>query len=144
MAVQKVNLGNKIRIIRQMKGMKQEVLASGMGITQQSVSKMEKKKNVTDEQIAEAAKVLDVTSDFIKSFDEKVVVNNNFLFNDNIINPVKEVIEYFKEEVAKRDERIKELEAQLAEEGSKKGTDTTPEASATDGNVRNIGSKANK
>ena|SRR5690606_26329909 len=139
MDTQEVDLGKKIRFIRQMKGMKQAVLANGMGISQQSVSKMEKKKNVTDEQIADAAKVLDVTADFIKNFDEKVVVNNNFLFNDNIINPVKEVIGYFKEEVAKRDERIKELEALLAGEVGNKVT--TPESSATNGNVRKIKGK---
>ena len=53
-----VHIGSNIRIVRQLRGMKQTVFADLLGITQQSASKMEKKKNVSDEQIAEAAKIL--------------------------------------------------------------------------------------
>jgi transcriptional regulator with XRE-family HTH domain len=95
------HIGKNIRAIRQLRGMKQETFAKQLGIAQQNVSKMENKKTVTDEQLQSVAKVLDVTANVIKNFDEKVVVNNNFLFNDQIINPVKEIIAYFKEELKK-------------------------------------------
>jgi transcriptional regulator with XRE-family HTH domain len=69
--------------------MKQNIFAKKLGMSQQNVSKIENEKIVNDEQLQSVAKVLDVTANMNKNFDEKVMVNNNFLFNDQIINPVK-------------------------------------------------------
>ena len=106
--------GKSIRAIRQLRGMKQNTFAKKLGMSQQNVSKMENKKTVNDEQLQSVAKVLDVTANMVKNFDEKVVVNNNFLFKEQIINPVKEIIAYFKEELkrelAEKDELNLELE----------------------------------
>lgn len=111
--------GKSIRAIRQLRGMKQNTFAKKLGMSQQNVSKMENKKTVNDEQLQSVAKVLDVTANMVKNFDEKVVVNNNFLFNDQIINPVKEIIAYFKEELKRelmeKDELNLELEKVKAE-----------------------------
>lgn len=141
MPIESNHIGNKIRHIRQLLGIKQATLAKRLGIKQQSVSKMEKKKDITEEQLDNVAKVLDVTADFIKKFDEGVVVNNNFLFNDQINNPVKEVIEYFKEELLKefneKEELKEEIESLKAElEALKNGS------FEKDDNVKNIGRKA--
>jgi transcriptional regulator with XRE-family HTH domain len=118
--------GKSIRAIRQLRGMKQDTFAKKLGMSQQNVSKMENKKTVNDEQLQNVAKVLDVTANMVKTFDEKVVVNNNFLFNDQIINPVKEIIAYFKEELKRelteKDKINLELEKVKAElEEYKKG-----------------------
>ncbi|MGY0039303.1 hypothetical protein [Pedobacter sp. NJ-S-72] len=67
------------------------------------------------------AKVLNVTADLIRNFDNGVVVNNNFLFNDQINNPVKEIIDHFKEEVVKRDGEIERLKAELDQLKKPKG-----------------------
>ncbi|MGN6602259.1 MAG: helix-turn-helix domain-containing protein [Ginsengibacter sp.] len=110
---QERHIGRNIRALRQLRGMKQETFARELGIAQQNVSKMENKEAITEEQLKNVAKVLDVTSDMIRNFDEKVIVNNNFLFNDQIINPVKEVIEYFTGELLNRDTKIQELTYEL-------------------------------
>jgi len=116
MDAQEVNLGKKIRFIRQMQGMKQEVLAAKMGVSQQSISKMERSKKVSDKKIQQLSEIFEMAMDNIKNFDEENTIQNNFALRDNVINPVKEIIAHFKEEVAKRDERIKKLEALLAGE----------------------------
>lgn len=142
MAAQEVNLGNKIRIARLVKGMKQEVLAKGMGITQQSVSKMEKKKNLTDEQIAEAAKVLEMTVEAIKELTEERIIQNNFLNEqagiiNQKINSVEKVVELYERLIESKDNEIASLKSEL--ETLKNGS--TPEAETTDGNVRKIKEK---
>ena len=107
------HLGQNIRYIRLLRGMKQATFAKEFGIAQQNVSKMENKKNVSDEQLEQAAKILNTTLESIKNFDQNTVINNNVLSNDQIIFPVKEVIAYFKDELLKKDEEIEQLRAEL-------------------------------
>lgn len=107
------HLGQNIRYIRLLRGMKQATFAKEFGIAQQNVSKMENKKNVSDEQLEQAAKVLNTTLESIKNFDQNTVINNNVFSNDQIIFPVKEVIAYFKDELLKKDEEIEQLRAEL-------------------------------
>lgn len=107
------HLGQNIRYIRILRGMKQATFAKEFGIAQQNVSKMENKKNISDEQLEQAAKVLNTTLESIKNFDQNAVINNNVFSNDQIIFPVKEVIAYFKDELLKKDEEIEQLRAEL-------------------------------
>lgn len=98
--------------------MKQETFARSLGIAQQNVSKMENKKKLSLEKLEAAAKVLGITVDAIEKFNEKVYFNNNIALEENagqIVHPVKEVIEYFKEELSKRDKKIEELVSELEE-----------------------------
>lgn len=107
------HIGNNIRCMRLLRGIKQTAFAAELGIAQQNVSKMEKKNKISDEQLKDVAKILNTTAEAIKNFDEKVIVNNSFLFNDQINHPVKEVIDYFKQELNKKDEEITRLKAEL-------------------------------
>lgn len=77
---------------------------------------MERSKKVSDKKIQQLSEIFEMAMDNIKNFDEENTIQNNFALRDNVINPVKEIIAHFKEEVAKRDERIKKLEALLAGE----------------------------
>lgn len=113
-----VHMGQAIRSIRLIKQIKQETFARGMGIRQQNVSKMEKRKEISTDKLELAAKVLGVTVETIKDFDEKVLFNNNIALEQNSgqqIFPVKDIIEYFKGEMEKKDKIIenqrRELEA---------------------------------
>ncbi len=127
MAKNKPHIGENIRAIRQLKGVKQEVLAKKLGIAQQNVSKMEKKEKVSQKKLEEAAKVLGVTVETIKKFNEKAIINNNLAFGDdnqvNHFNPVQEIISYFKDELSKKDTKIEELQERLNayERGEKPG-----------------------
>jgi len=114
MAKRTAHIGENIRAIRQLKGMKQEVFAQKLGVAQQNISKMEKKAKVSPKKLEEAAQILGVTVETVKKFNEKAVFNSNIAFEQNSgqtnhINSTKEIIEYFKDELSKKDAEIKEL-----------------------------------
>lgn len=75
----KPHIGQNIRKIRLLIGMKQKTFAKALGIAQQNVSKMENNEYLTDERIAQAAKVLQTTVEIIKELNENSVIQNNFL-----------------------------------------------------------------
>ncbi len=108
------HIGKNVRNMRLLKGMKQATFAREMGIAQQNVSKMEKKKEISLEKLEAAAKVLGVSVEAIEKFNEKAVLN--FAVDQQtgqIVHPVKEVIEYFKDELRKKDDKIEELLSEL-------------------------------
>lgn len=112
------HIGENIRAIRRLKGMKQAVFAQKLGITQQNVSKMEKKSKVSPKKLEEAAKILGVSVDAIRKFNEKAIFNSNIAFEQNSgqtnnVNSTKEIIDYFKEELAKKDAEIVKLREAL-------------------------------
>ncbi|OFV18802.1 hypothetical protein HMPREF3127_06040, partial [Sphingobacterium sp. HMSC13C05] len=114
-----VHIGNNIRLIRRIKGMKQSVLADTLGITQQSVSKMEKKKNLTDEQIAEAAKVLQTTVEAIKDLNEERIIQNNFLneqagYINQKINPIEKIVELYERLLESKDNELRSLRDEIS------------------------------
>lgn len=80
------HIGRKISRIRELRGIKQEVLARDLGISQQAISKIEQSAEVEDEALEKIAKVLGVTSDAIKNFSEEAVFNYFNNFSDNSIN----------------------------------------------------------
>lgn len=122
---QSKHIGENVRFIRRLLGIKQDALAEKLGVAQQNVSKMEKKNNLTENKINRTAEALDVTAEFIKKFDKKAFINNVVAFIDrdqvNHHDSVQEIITYFKEEISKKDTEITELQAKLrAYEGGEK------------------------
>lgn len=107
----KNHIGRKISRIRELRGMKQEALASALGISQQSVSNIENSEELDDEKLIEVAKVLGVTPEAIKNFSEEAAINffNNFYDNSFTnsqgtfnashctFNPLDKVVELFEE-----------------------------------------------
>ena len=69
------HIGRKISRIRELRGMKQEALALEMGVSQQTVSRIEQSESVEDETLEKVAKVLGVTASIIKNFDEERAIN---------------------------------------------------------------------
>lgn len=106
--------GKNLRNIRLLRGMKQEAFAHAMGISQQRVSKIEKQRVISETCRKAAANVLNVSIDAFDRFDE-----DGLLYLAAEAKPkddtrsVKEVIDYFKEELSKKDRRIEELESRL-------------------------------
>ena len=83
-----VHLGNSVKRIREIVGMKQFALAEACGWSQQQMSRIENSESISDEHLEGIAKVLGVTPEFIKNFKEDRVVNNvvnydNSTFHDN-------------------------------------------------------------
>jgi transcriptional regulator with XRE-family HTH domain len=116
------HIGRNLRHLRLLKGMKQVTFARELGIAQQNVSKMENKKEISMEKLEAAAKALGITVDAIEKFNEKVYLNNNIALEQNagqIVHPINEVIEYFKDELLKRDTKNEELTSKIEELTSK-------------------------
>ncbi|WP_416445719.1 helix-turn-helix transcriptional regulator [Leeuwenhoekiella sp. A16] len=80
------HIGRKIARIRELRGMKQETLAEELGISQQSVSSIEKSETLDDIKLEEVAKVLGVTKEAIENFSEESIFHNINNFNDNSVN----------------------------------------------------------
>ncbi|MDQ1142428.1 helix-turn-helix domain-containing protein [Pedobacter agri] len=82
----RTHLGRKISRIRELRGMKQEALAAELGISQQAISKLEQSEGIEDSTLEKVAKVLGVTAEGIKNFNEETVLNiisNTFTSNDS-------------------------------------------------------------
>jgi transcriptional regulator with XRE-family HTH domain len=70
-----IHIGRKIGRIRELRGIKQEFLASELGISQQSISKIEQSETVEEETLDKVAKALGVTSQAIRNFSEDAIIN---------------------------------------------------------------------
>ena len=102
-----VNIGRKIGRMRELRGIKQEFLASELGVSQQSISRIEQSETVEEDKLRQIAQVLGVSTEAIKNFSEDAViniisstlhdnagsVNNNCTLNFNPIDKLFEVIE---------------------------------------------------
>lgn len=81
--------GRNVKRIREILGIKQEALASDLGLTQQAVSALEQKEALDKEMLEKIAKVLKVTPEAIRDFNEEGVITNiSCNFNDHSANNV--------------------------------------------------------
>lgn len=70
-----IHHGQNVKRLREMLGIKQEVIATGLDITQQAMSKLEQKEQIDDEMLKKIAKILNVPVDSIKNFNDKAAFN---------------------------------------------------------------------
>jgi transcriptional regulator with XRE-family HTH domain len=113
-----VHIGRKIERIRMLRGVKQETLATALGITQAAVSKMEQSQKVSEEKLVQIAEILGVTTDAIKNFNEDAAVNNiQNTFHDNAVqnqfNPIEKIVELYERLLKVEREKVELLESQL-------------------------------
>ena len=70
------HLGRKISRMREILGVKQDTVADELGVSQQTVSKIEQTEEVDDETLGKIAGVLGVEPEAIRNFDEEQIVYN--------------------------------------------------------------------
>lgn len=112
MAEPTLHISRKISKIRELRGMKQETLATELGISQQAVSKIEQSADVDGEALEKISKILGVPEDAIKNFNDDAVLNiisNTFTSQDtstlNAINfqpsfnPIDKIVELYNEKI---------------------------------------------
>ena len=73
---EKVHQGRAVKRIREILQIKQETLASDLGISQQSVSLLETKETIDPETLEQIAKTLKVPVEAIKNFNEEAAIFN--------------------------------------------------------------------
>lgn len=98
-------IGPKISRLRELRGMKQEALATALGVSQQTVSNMERSTEIEEDLLAQVSQILGVTPEAIRNFDEEAVfniINNTFQDNSSnnnnylcTINPIDKIIELY-------------------------------------------------
>lgn len=126
------HIGRKISKIRELSGIKQEHLAQELGVSQQTVSRMEQAENIEEDVLEKIAGVLGVTADAIKNYsDEAAIYNiqNNYDGSNShatnvgpaaymnfqcTFNPIDKLIELF-EENKKLYERLLQSEKEKVE-----------------------------
>uniref|UniRef100_UPI00404B4B07 helix-turn-helix domain-containing protein n=1 Tax=Flavobacterium sp. TaxID=239 RepID=UPI00404B4B07 len=122
------HIGRNISRIRELRGLKQEALAAAIGVSQQTISNIEKSETVEEDKLAEIAKVLGVSPEAIKNFsDEGVlnIINNTFNTNDNGVgilktdnysptyNPLDKVVELYERLLQAEKDKVAYLEKLL-------------------------------
>ncbi|WP_448103915.1 helix-turn-helix domain-containing protein [Pedobacter panaciterrae] len=109
----KMHLGRKISRIRELRGMKQEALATELGISQQAISKLEQSEEIEDSTLDKVAKALGVTAEGIKHFTEETIFNNINNFHDNSIqnnfNPIEKIVELYERLLQSEREKVELL-----------------------------------
>jgi transcriptional regulator with XRE-family HTH domain len=80
------HIGRNISRIRELREMKQEALATAIGVSQQTISNIENSETVEDDKLQEIAKALGVSPEAIKNFSEEGVINYFANFYDSSVN----------------------------------------------------------
>lgn len=106
-ATKKIHIGRNIARLREIKGMKQDILAEELGISQQSVSHLEQSETLEEKKLEDVAKALGVTKEAIENFSEEAILNiiGNTYNVDNssavnfacTINPVEKLVDAYEE-----------------------------------------------
>jgi transcriptional regulator with XRE-family HTH domain len=122
-----VHQGRNLKRIREILGVKQDVLAAELGDdwNQQKISLLEQKEELDPVILDQVAKVLKVTPDAIKSFNEEAAIYNiqqnyegstlnqspNYQYNyQPTFNPLDKVVELYERLVASEREKVELLQ----------------------------------
>ncbi|AYN05329.1 helix-turn-helix domain-containing protein [Flavobacterium sp. 140616W15] len=119
------HIGRNISRIRELRGMKQEALATAIGVSQQSISNIEGSETIEEVILEKISNALNVSSEGIKEFSEEAVfniINNTFTDsssnNNNYlcsINPLEKILELYERLLQSEKEKIEYLEKLLKE-----------------------------
>jgi len=116
----KVHHGRNVKRMREMLGIKQETLAKELGLSQQTVSRIESQEELEDDILNKIANVLQIQTESIKNFDEDAAINIiHNTFNDNstmnavnhncTFNPIDKIVQLYDEKM-KLYERLLKVE----------------------------------
>lgn len=119
------HVGRNLQRIRVYLGMKQEALASNLGISQQEISKIEKQDKIEEGLLTKIAEVLGISTDIIEDFDvDKAICNINnykdatispgatatvYAAHTQQINPIEKVVELYERLLKSEQEKIEIL-----------------------------------
>ncbi|SDH29612.1 helix-turn-helix domain-containing protein [Mucilaginibacter gossypii] len=117
-------IGRKIERVRKLRGMTQEDVATGLGISKQALSKLEQSETIDEDRLNQIASILGVTLEGLQKFNDESVLNNtnNFYEAVNnssvnnayecttvINNPVEKIIELYESLLKSEREKVEIL-----------------------------------
>lgn len=126
------HIGRNISRIRELRGMKQEALATAIGVSQQSISNIEASETVDEEKLQAIASSLGVSVEAIRDYSDEAVFNiisntyhNTSSDNSTLIassvnyqptfNTVDKIVELYERLVQAEKEKVEYLEKVLKE-----------------------------
>lgn len=125
-----IHHGKNLKRIREMLGVKQEFLATSMGLSQQAISQLEQKETLDDTILEKVSKVLRVSEDAIRNLTEEAAINiisTTFNSHDNstsiahksslTFNPVEKIVELYERMLQIEREKNELLQKLLEEKG---------------------------
>lgn len=107
----KVHHGHNIKRLREMLGIKQDIIAIELDITQQSVSGLEQKEVIDDLTLNKIAHIMkvpveaiknmndDTTYNYINTFNEAVTNHNGFYNFNCSFNPIDKIVELYSQKI---------------------------------------------
>ena len=123
------HIGRKVERIRTLKGIKQDDLADKIGVSQSTMSKLEKSASIDDVKLKLIADALEVNVEAIKNFNEDAAINNiqnnydsavvnsqiNYQYNplDKLVEIMEENKKLYERLLASEQEKVKLLESLL-------------------------------
>lgn len=118
-----VHEGRNVKRIREIFGIKQDVLASELGLSQQAVSALEQKEKIDEKILTDVAKILKVPVDAIKNMTDDAASNFINTFTDHsqglfynyncTFNPIDKLVELYEALLKSEREKITLLEKML-------------------------------
>ena len=116
-----IHHGRNIRRMREMLGIKQDAIAVELNITQQAMSKLERKEQIEDEILEKVSKVLKIPVESIKNFSDESAINviastfndSSFVGYKPTFNPIDKVIELYERMLKTEQEKVALLEKML-------------------------------
>jgi len=115
----KLHLGRKISRIREIRGIKQDYLAMELGVSQQTISKIEQSEEVDEGTLEKIANILGVSVEAIKNFSEDILIFHIQNMHDNSTaysynyqchyNPLDKVVELYERLLQSEREKLEIL-----------------------------------
>ncbi|WP_158826970.1 helix-turn-helix domain-containing protein [Mucilaginibacter lacusdianchii] len=117
-------IGKKIERVRKLRGLTQEEVGQGLGMSKQAFSKLEQSESIEDERLQQIANVLGVTLEGLKKFNEESIlhntnnfyeavnnssVNNGYECTTVINNPIERIIELYESLLKSEREKVQIL-----------------------------------
>jgi DNA-binding XRE family transcriptional regulator len=123
----KIHHGKNVKCFREMLGIKQEILAEKIGLSQQSISRIENQKKLNDKILEKIAKEMQIPVEAFKNLSEESVINiiaNAFHdkspagshINHNhkcTFNHVEKIIELYEQLLKEKETKIASLEQMI-------------------------------
>ncbi len=114
------HVGRNLQKIRVYMGVKQEALATDLGISQQEISKIEKEEEIDNSLLSQIANVLGVAPEVIRDFDvERAIYNINNIRDNTFeqgstsiaqqINPIDKIVELYERLLQSEREKVEML-----------------------------------
>ena len=107
----KVHHGRNVKRLREIMGIKQEVLADGLNVSQQKISRLESQEELDNDTLDKISNVLNIPVDAIKNYSDDIaanIISNTFneqstAYQHNV-NPIEKIMQLYdeKEELLER------------------------------------------